>query len=75
MQKNAESSHDQKLTVRIPEAAQILSMSERKIWAMAKLGEIPSFKTGGCVLFPIEGLKQWIADQISSQSNGKGGAA
>ena len=46
MSLNGRSEQDKKLLIRIPEAAEILSMCQRTVWALSVSGEIPSFKQG-----------------------------
>jgi len=42
------------------EAAQLLSLSERKLWDLMATGEIPHLKVGRSVRYAIEDLKSWI---------------
>ena len=58
-----------KLAVRPREAAYVTSLSPRKLWAMTASGEIPHLRVGRCVLYPLDQLEQWIAEQT------KGGTA
>ena len=58
-----------KLLIKISEAAILLSMSERKLWCLAKGGVVPSFKIGNSRFFSVAELEKWIASQY------EGGAA
>lgn len=60
-----------KLLLRLPEAAAILSMSERALWARAQSNEIPSFKIGKSRFFSIDKLKEWIDANFSNERSEK----
>src|SRR3546814_18951674 len=47
------------LTVR--ELAEFLHLKERKIYALAAEGKIPCSRATGKLLFPREGVEQWLA--------------
>ena len=53
----------EKLSLRLREAAQALSISERTLWSLCQRNEIPHVKTGRVVLFPIASLKQWLEEK------------
>ncbi len=81
LRKTANSSDDQnvknnngRLAVRRPQAARMLSISERHLWAMTQAGEIPHFRLGSAVLYPVAELKAWLAKQCSKRTSGNGAA-
>jgi len=50
------------LTIRPKEAAKLLSISERKFNEMRAVGQLPpAIKLGGCLLYRVEDLRQWLA--------------
>ena len=53
----------EKLLLKLSKAAQLLSMSERKLWSLAISGNVPSFKVGNSRFFSIEALREWIQEQ------------
>ena len=68
----------EKLSLRLREAAQALSISERTLWSLCQRNEIPHVKTGRVVLFPIASLKQWLEEKtkrpLPQSSDADGGA-
>lgn len=49
------------LALRPREAAKALSISERTLWALtAPRGPIPCVRVGGCVLFRMADLDEWL---------------
>jgi excisionase family DNA binding protein len=59
-----------RLALRRAEAAAALSISDRTLDEWVKAGDVPHFRRGGCLLFPIDGLREWLAAQA-----GRGDAA
>jgi excisionase family DNA binding protein len=45
------------------QAAEALSISPRKLWAMTASSEIPFLKIGRCTRYPVDELQRWIDDQ------------
>ncbi|HJN09778.1 MAG: helix-turn-helix domain-containing protein [Pirellulaceae bacterium] len=43
------------------QAAEALSISPRKLWAMTASGEIPHLRIGRCVRYPVDDLQGWIS--------------
>ena len=60
MSNQEQSEQDSKLLIKLPEAAQLLSMCERTLWSLAVSGEVPSFKKGRSRFFSVAALKEWI---------------
>jgi len=55
-----------RLTLRPPEAARALGVSERKLRTMLPL--LPHLRAGGVVLIPIDALREWIADRVRDRT-------
>lgn len=47
-----------RVTVRIPECAEILDISRTTAYVAARAGDIPTIKVGGRLLVPVAGLKK-----------------
>jgi excisionase family DNA binding protein len=56
-----------RLALRPREAAEALGISERTFRQL--LPELPHLRAGGCVLIPVDGLRQWLADQAEIGRN------
>jgi excisionase family DNA binding protein len=56
-------SETQKLLVKAPEAAALLSLSERKLWEMRNCRQIPHVKIGRAVRYAVADLEAWIEQQ------------
>lgn len=53
----------ERLLVDSREAARLLSISERKLWALQASGEIPVVRIGRAVRFAVRDLYEWIDAQ------------
>lgn len=49
------------LLVDVRTAAKMLSVSERLLWSWTKAGQIGSVHIGRRVLYPVQGLRDWVA--------------
>lgn len=54
-----------RLALRPKEAAKAFGISERKLWAMTKAGEVPHVRIGRAVVYPVHELKRWLSEQAS----------
>lgn len=64
IQKNARPAAP-RLALRPREAARALGISERTLWSLtqdARTG-IPHMRVGRCVVYPVDGLQKWLAEQ------------
>lgn len=52
-----------KLLLKAPEAAEVLSISERTLWALTASGEIPCVRIGRSVRYSVDDLREWIDRQ------------
>lgn len=57
-----------KLLVTLPEAAQMLSISERVIWNLGMRGEIPRVRIGRSVRFRVADIESWALRQLQGQA-------
>jgi excisionase family DNA binding protein len=50
------------MMVTAEEVARMLNVSERTVWRMRSAGHLPPpVRLGGCVRWPVDAIKQWIA--------------
>jgi excisionase family DNA binding protein len=59
-----------RLCVKVPEAAEMLSICEAKVWAMVNRGDLPSFKDGKSRLIPVQGLRDWVEKKTKEAEEG-----
>jgi len=50
------------LSLRAPEAAKALSISERKLSDWTTQGIVPHLKVGGILMYPVDSLRKWLMD-------------
>lgn len=53
---------DERLLIRVTEAAKLLAISRSKAYEMIAQKQIPSVRFGGSVRVPLKELRQMIAD-------------
>lgn len=53
------------LALRLREAAQALSVSERTLYSWTKKGLIPYVRQGKTILYPTAALARWLDEQAS----------
>ena len=53
------------LAVRARQAARMLGIGERKLWELTNQGEIPHVRAGRVVLYPVDGLRDWLRTQAA----------
>lgn len=52
------------------EAAKALGIAERTLWSATQpRGPIPAIKLGKRVLYPVDGLKEWLSNAIQEDSS------
>lgn len=56
-----------RMAVKIRDAAWMLGMSQRKLGALARMGEVPSYKQGASRYFRIDALSEWQRQQEEQQ--------
>jgi hypothetical protein len=54
-----------RLALRRPEMAEALGVSER---TLSGWDDVPTVKINGTLMYPIEPLKKWLAEQAANQS-------
>jgi excisionase family DNA binding protein len=58
------------LAVRRRQAAELLSVSERTLWAWTKAGKVPSVRVGHVTLYPVNLLRTWLALEAAKTNGG-----
>jgi predicted DNA-binding transcriptional regulator AlpA len=62
---------NEKLGVRLAEAAEMLSASERWVWQYSHpRGDIPCARIGGAVIYPVQELQQWLSRAAAKNEGG-----
>ena len=56
-----------KLAWRQKEVAEALSISERKVSELKAGNLIPYFYVGTAVLYPVDGMRKWVEDQMGKK--------
>jgi excisionase family DNA binding protein len=56
-----------KLLLKPGEAAEALSISARKLWALTNAGEIPCVRFGRSVRYDLADLREWIDSRKGGQ--------
>ena len=56
-----------RVALRIPEAAQVLGICENTVRQI--LPELPHFHIGRRVLFPTEGLREWVRERAEAEKS------
>jgi len=56
------------------EAARMLSISPRTLWALAACGEIRTVKIGAAKRYPLVELRRWIDAKLDRRAGEEGGA-
>ncbi len=51
------------LALRTDAAAKSLGISPRKLWELTNRGEIPHVRIGRAVVYPVDALRDWLAEQ------------
>lgn len=59
------------LAVRAKEAAKLLGISERLLWSKTNAGEIPHLRVGRAILYPLDLLRDWLADGARKRGGGR----
>lgn len=54
------------LALRPREAAKTLGVSTRTLWTYTQDGKIPHVKLGRATLYPLAGLRTWLAEQTTT---------
>lgn len=59
------------LALRPAEAAKALGIGQRLLWSKTNAGEIPHLRIGRAIVYPVDLLRTWLADQVASRSSEK----
>ena len=57
---------DERLLLRVAEAAELLGGSRSQAYVLIKQGQIPSLRLGQSLRVPTEGLRRWLRDATSN---------
>ena len=57
-----------RLSLRAPEAAEALGISQRTLAEWMKAGDIPHIRRGGVILYPLRELADWLTKQTTVTS-------
>ena len=52
-----------RLALRAKDAALALAIGERKLWELTNRNLIPHVRIGKAIVYPVELLRQWLAEQ------------
>lgn len=52
------------LALRPREAAKALGVSERLLWDWTHNSDIPHARIGRTILYPVDGLREWLSRQV-----------
>lgn len=52
-----------KLTLSVPEAAEIIGVSRAKMYEIIRIEGFPLLRWGGCLRVPAKKLEQWVDEQ------------
>lgn len=55
------------LSMRLPEAAKALGISERLLWEWTNKGVVPHIRLGKAILYPVDSLKDWLKKQATNE--------
>ena len=55
-----------RLLLSIRDAAEVLGVSTRTVWTLAHHRGLPHVRVGRRILFPVEGLRHWVASHTRS---------
>lgn len=58
------------LALRPREAAAAIGVSERTLWAWTAADEVPHFRVGKAVLYPVDALRRWLDERASGAKEG-----
>ncbi len=57
----------ERLAVNAKEAAALLGVSQRLLWTWTNAGQIPHVRLGRRVLYPVDELRRWLSEQVSTR--------
>ena len=74
MKQNQDDSNDVSLGLRPREAAKALGIGERLLWSMTNAGEIPHLRIGRAIVYPVDMLRDWMAEQATKSAKSQKGS-
>ena len=73
MKRNQDDSNAVSLGLRPREAAKALGIGERLLWSMTNAGEIPHLRIGRAIVYPVDMLRDWMAEQVTKSARSQKG--
>ena len=55
------------LALRPRDAAKAIGVSARTLWTLTKKGEIPHFRIGRSLLYPVDALRAWLRERAGME--------
>ncbi len=65
MKQKHDDSNSVSLGLRPREAAKALGIGERLLWSKTNAGEIPHLRIGRAIVYPVDLLQDWLAEQAA----------
>ncbi|NNF44242.1 MAG: helix-turn-helix domain-containing protein [Phycisphaerales bacterium] len=59
------------LSLRPKDAARALGIGERLLWSKTNAGEIPCVRIGRAVVYPVDLLRDWLAEEAKRKGGGR----
>ena len=53
-----------RVALRPKDTAQALGIGQRKLWELTNCGLLPHVRLGKAVLYPVDRLREWLAEQL-----------
>ena len=69
MKQNQDDSNSVSLGLRPREAAKALGIGETLLWSKTNAGEIPHLRIGRAVVYPVDLLRDWMAEQSEKSAS------
>ena len=63
-----DTSEPPRLALRAKDAARALGIGERLLWSMTNQGIIPHLKLGRATLYPVDVLRDWLAERTGKEA-------
>lgn len=61
---NKNSGENERLVIRVSDAARMLSISKSKLYELINEGTVPAIRVGQSLRIPVGWLHKWIANQL-----------
>ena len=64
-------SYPRRLALRPKETARALGIGERLLWSLTNRGEIPHVRLGKAIVYPIDELRRYLAEQAQRKGGNR----